>query len=269
MLSLTSSYLNISILLLFQAVETQVGAETLGSDKAIFGFRYSEATYKNLDEYSNWSSDALTKIATNMNNQHTSMRQHLQDRHLAMEINIGQDIFDAQNAIGQGIVDAQNANGQAIVDARNAMSDQHNRMLQWIKPTLCTVYAAALGGMCETFVGPLLEEDQDHIPFELHWPEGQPSLMERLKQIESKVDDGKRSDDETMISSSRNLWVAGTDAKAMELLKEHVNEMKSKMEDSNRKMEDNMAEMGEKVGAIEDSMKEMKEMMSQIMKMMG
>ena len=129
----------------------------------------------------------MTKIATNMNNQHTSMRQHLQDRHLAMEINIGQDIFDAQNAIGQGIVDAQNANGQGIVDARNAMSDQHNQMLGWLYPTLCAIFEQAGGPSCTQSIGPL-KEHQEHIPLELHWPEGQLTLTERLEQIESKFD---------------------------------------------------------------------------------
>ena len=256
-----------------------------------------------------------------------------------MEINIGQDIFDAQNALGQGIVDAQNANGKGIVDARNAMSDQHNQMLGWLYPSLCAIFEQAGGDECTQSIGPL-KEHQEHIPLELHWPEGQPTLTERLQQIEMGGDDirealsdiqralsidvnddavderanqpkiltgdsqtlvdniVKRGEDggadQAKIGNSRNLLVAGTDAKAVELLKEHVNEMKSKMEDSNRKMEDNMAEMGEKVDAIEgsmkkmgdgmkkmedgmkkidskveDSMKEMKEMMSQMMKMMG
>ena len=157
------------------------------------------------------------------------MRQHLQERHLAMETNIGQDIFDAQNALGQGIVDAQNANGQGIVDARNAMSDQHNQMLGWLYPTLCTIYEKVGGDPCTQSIGPL-KEHQEHIPLELHWPEGQSTLMERLEQIGSKFDKalvnndvkriGEGGADQTMINSSRNLLVAGTDTKAMELLTE-------------------------------------------------
>ena len=266
---------------LFEVFDRKFELGTLGPDGAIYGFRYSKATYKNLDEYSKWNKDSLTQIATNMNNQHTSMRQHLQDRHLAMEINIGQDIFDAQNALGQGIVDAQNANGQDIVDARNSISDQHNQMLGWLYPTLCTIYEQVGGDPCTQSIGPL-KEHQEHIPLELNWPEGQPTLMERLEQIESKFDkalvnnDVKRIEEgeanQAKIFSPRNLLVAGTDTQA-------VDEMKNKMEDSNKKMEDNMAEMGEKVDAIEGSikemkdsmkeMKEMKEMMSQMMKMMG
>jgi len=137
--------------------------------------------------------EALQKTNTNMKNQHSSMRKHLQTRHLQLETNIRSDIFDsqndlgkgivtAQNALGQAIVDSRNVNGQAIVDARNANSDQHNAISKWLHENLCTIYAA-LSGTCTEFIGPLPEE-QTFTPMVLSWPEGQLNVMDRLDQME-------------------------------------------------------------------------------------
>ena len=87
----------------FQVVDGELEVLTLGPDQDMYGYEYTKATNTDLHAYGEWNKDALTKIAINMNNQHTSMRQHLQDRHTAMETNVGQDIFDAQNALGQAI----------------------------------------------------------------------------------------------------------------------------------------------------------------------
>ncbi len=107
-----------------------------------------------------------------------------------METNIGQDIFDSQNALGQAIVDAQNANGQAITDARNVISGQHTQIIKMIHDGLplkiCQVYQAT-GGVCATFIGPL-EEDETHVPLEMHWPEGQLSLVEKLNDASTNMD---------------------------------------------------------------------------------
>ena len=134
-----------------------------------------------------WEGDALIAMNENINNQHTSMREHLQKRHLSMETNIGQDLVDLHNALGEAIVDAQNSNGNAIVDAHNAVSDQHNKILKWMHEKfplrICQVYKAT-GGECQTFIGPL-KQDDEHPLIEFYWPEDKPSLGEALKKIET------------------------------------------------------------------------------------
>ena len=97
-----------------------------------------------------------------------------------------EDIADAQNALCHAIVDAikyaQNANGQLI-------TSQHNVLRNWLKEMLCMIYEQ-VNGACvdvEEFIGPL-KEDQAFIPVELSWPEGQPTMAERLDAVEGKVD---------------------------------------------------------------------------------
>merc|ERR1712194_240431 len=74
-----------------------------------------------------------------------------------------------------------NANGKAIVDASNYITSQHNKLSQWLHESLCVMFVKA-GGRCITLIGPL-EEDQSVIPVELYWPEGQPTVFERLEQV--------------------------------------------------------------------------------------
>ena len=171
-----------------QVIDNEWELATLSPHHQQYGYDYINAAYLDMTQFHDWKIKSLSKINGNINEQHTSMRQHLQDRHLAMEVNIGQDIFDLQNALGKSIVDARNANGKAVVDASNDVSDQHNKILKWMHDDfpieICQVYQAT-GGVCQTFIGPLEEDEAEIIPMELHWQEHQPTLIDGLKQIEA------------------------------------------------------------------------------------
>jgi len=202
----------------YQEVNRKYELATEAPSDRLYSQKRITSTYEDLRKHIKWNHEALTAINNNMKSQHTDIRQNLQDRHSDMERNIGTDInearnalgqsivdtqnalgqtiidsqnangqliVDAQNAIGQHVVDARNANGQAIVDARNAVSDQHNQMLQWLYTNLCTINSLA-GGSCNQFIGPL-EEGQTLVPLQLHRPEGQASLIEKLERIETRV----------------------------------------------------------------------------------
>lgn len=215
---------------------------TLGEDKAIYGYEFSRATYFNTKNHNEWNVRALKVIRGNMLNQHSEMKQQLQERHqdianhvgediadaqnalgkaiVGAQNQLGQDIVDAQNALGNYIVDAQNANGQAIVDASNYVTEQHNKLSEWLYDSLCIMFNNS-GGKCKTFIGPL-KEDQSVVPVELSWPEGQPTMLERLEQIQVEV----------------------------------------KEKDDNVKAE--MKEVKEKVDNVQADMKEVKDMMSEL-----
>ena len=178
-----------------------------------------------------------------MKNQHMEMKRQLQERHKDIANHVGEDIADAQNAsghaiveaqndLGQGIVDAQNAlgnyivdaqnaNGQAIVDASNYITLQHNTLSQWLHSNLCLLYQA-LNGTCSEFIGPL-EEDQVFIPVELSWPEGQPTMAERLEQIQSRLSLGAPDDmgngSEITLDFQRVLGAAGATSSPQDTLK--------------------------------------------------
>ena len=185
----------------FRALNRSYEIATLGGYQAIYGYEYSKDTHKLLHDQKLWIHGALTKIAQGMENQHKNMRQHLQDRHLAMESNIGEDTNEAHNALGEAIMEAQNSNGQGITDAQNAMSDQHNRMLGWLHNYLCLIYVA-MNGNCLSLIGPL-QEDQVHIPLDLHWPEGQQTVMKKMRNV--KVMSTERQSKWGLVSL-KSLW---------------------------------------------------------------
>jgi len=170
-----------------QVVDDTYEIATLGPRMEMLGFEYSRATHKNMQAFAKWRHTALMNINTKILEQHTSMRTHLQDRHLAMETNIGQDIVDTQNILGQKITDAQNEAGQGLTNALNYVASQHNEVVEFIEnkfsTNVCKVYQAT-GGLCQTFIGPL-EEGKKHAPLEVSWPENQPSLTERLQDLET------------------------------------------------------------------------------------
>ena len=105
-----------------------------------------------------------------------------------------------------------------------------------------------MSGTCETFIGPL-EEDQMQLPLELHWPEDQPTLMERLHQIEMNGDniqavmegiqralsisvDGTEDGNtkQTKSINARSLSPLGMEAEALTKIKVQVNEIEGNME---------------------------------------
>jgi outer membrane murein-binding lipoprotein Lpp len=68
-------------------------------------------------------------------------------------------------------------------DAQNYITLQHNTLGEWLHDTLCKIFAAS-GGSCSREIGPL-EAHQGFIPMEVHWPEGQLTMMERLEQFDN------------------------------------------------------------------------------------
>ena len=60
---------------------------------------------------------------------------------------------------------------------------QHNVLGEWLHTNLCIIYEA-LDGSCAPEVGPL-NEDQAFLPMQLHWPEGQPNIVQRLEEFKN------------------------------------------------------------------------------------
>ena len=61
-----------------EAVTRDFEISTLGPDQAIYGYKYSQATYHNLKTLTKWQYDSVLKINNVIEVQHTSMREHLQ-----------------------------------------------------------------------------------------------------------------------------------------------------------------------------------------------
>ena len=213
-----ASALLLALTIVYEVLNVKYEMDTLGPDAAIYGYQYSQATYINAKKHNMWSVEALKAINQNMLSQHKEMKEQLQVRHKEIANHVGEDIADAQNALGeaivnaqnqlgQGIVDAQNAlgtsivdvqnaNGQAIVDASNYVTLQHNKLSTWLYKSLCTMFES-MEGSCETFIGPL-EEEQVVVPVELFWPEGQPTMLERFEQIQTDFASGATTKDNAL-----------------------------------------------------------------------
>ena len=71
------------------------------------------------------------------------------------------------------------------IDASNYVTKQHNALSEWLFENLCIIYKAS-GGSCESVIGPL-QENQAHIPMQLYWPEGQPTIMEKIHLIQTSL----------------------------------------------------------------------------------
>ena len=94
-------------------------------------------------------------------------------------------IFDAQNALENHTVGAQNAKGELTVDNRNYIMLQHNKLSQWLYEKLSIIFDN-IGGKSKTFMGSL-KEHQPVVPVQLHWTEDQPTVFERLEQIQKNL----------------------------------------------------------------------------------
>jgi chaperonin cofactor prefoldin len=279
--------------------------DTLGVDKAIYGYYYSRANYHNTKQYNMWNEKALNAIRLNMKDQHTEMKRQLQERHKDIANHVGQDIADSQNALGQAIVDAQNALGQGIVDAQNALGQgivdsqnalgqdivdtsnyitkQHNVLSEWLHDNLCIIYKA-LNGNCARAIGPL-QENQAHIPMQLYWAEGQLNIMEKIDQIQTTLPLALQ--DNLALEDVENANVSGdgglnTIKGKMDTLsnyvKENVNQMdavESKVDALSNDMQDKVDAVDSKINAVEskvdavqDELRELKDMMAKMMGMM-
>ena len=122
---------------------------------------------------------------------------------------------------------------------------------------ICQVYKAT-GGGCRTFIGPL-EEDQDSIPVELHWPEGQPTLDVRLQQIESSLRIDNRDGTFVPVNTS------GVDHNTRGVIDvEVIRILKLQLDEMGRKTERKIDEIGKK---MEREMKETKDRMKTLIDM--
>ena len=221
---------------------------------------------------------------------------------------ISQQVVDARNDIGQGIVDAQNAIGQQVVgefksfgsilaicffcsakfntsnyvilmpittftDTSNYITQQHNTLSDWLHGNLCIIYKA-LNGSCDRAIGPL-NEDQAHIPMQLYWPEGQPTLIERLEQFQTHlslpVSDDLHVDDKTAgdegigrnkhvvmnaLSKEMKDQFVAVEAKVVGAVTDLV---ESKVKTLSQEMQGKEDAVNAKVDAMKDELKDMKD----------
>ena len=233
--------------------------------------------------------------------------------------------MEAQNALGQGIVDSQNALGQGIVgelylhsismfvdfsaqihrftmhkyllircvthsfysDSQNYITLQHNVLGEWLHTNLCVIYEA-LDGSCSREIGPL-QEDQVFIPMQLHWPEGQPNIVQRLEQVQSAIftsteDENGANEKNGNVS---NITRANVYSGDLEAVKNKVDALSSDMKGMQDKVDALSSDVQGKVDAlstdvqgkvdlvegkvdsVKSELKELKDMISTLMGMMA
>jgi len=266
----------VTVTFAYQAVDQAYDIASLGANQAIFDYYYSRANYHNTKHYNEWNEQALNTIRLNMREQHTEMKRQLQKRHKDIANHVGQDIADTQNAlgqaivgaqndIGQGIVDAQNALGQEIVDSQNTLGQaivdsqnyitlQHNELGEWLHTNLCLIYKAS-GGSCDPTVGPL-REDQAYIPMQLHWPDGQLNMMEKIEQLQTSLP--LAAQDNLLLDDSKNANILS--AGGLEMIKDTVNALSSDMQDNAEtvkgKVDDLSSKMQDKVDDLSSKMQD-------------
>eukprot|EP00956_Cyclotella_meneghiniana_P016363 scaffold25814_cov57-Cyclotella_meneghiniana.AAC.3 len=250
--------------LAFQVIDHMYEKATLGPNTAIYGQYYDRANYLNIRGFTEWNEKALDTIRLNMKDQHQEMKRQLQERHKDIANHVGQDIADAQNALGEAIVDAQNDLGQGIVDAQNALGQgivnaqnalgqsivdtsnyitkQHNIIGDWLHESLCEIYRVS-GGSCHPTVGPL-EEDQSYIPMQLHWPEGQLNMMEKIDQLHTILPLSVQ--DNLMLHDSGNSNVSS--AVSLGTITRKMNALSSKVQEKVDAVEN---KLGDKVNVVE------------------
>merc|ERR1711966_257806 len=149
---------------------------------------------------------------------------------------------------------------------------QHNKSSAWLHGSLCTLVAQN-GVTCESFIGPL-EHDQSFIPVEFHWPEGEPTLIERLKQIQRAIStdtlgDGSIDDSaevqvtpeaksaamQTVVASKIDAAVSKLDIQSVEI-RNKVDDMQSKVDDMQSKVDEKLKNMKEDMKSVKMEMKE-------------
>lgn len=155
-----------------------------------------------------------------------------------------------------GTAEAQNALGQGIVDAQNYITDQHNKIGEWLHGSLCLIYAA-VDGSCSRQIGPL-QEDEAFIPVHLHWPEGQPTMIEKLEQMQQNL----------AVAAPPEMTGGQADKTKIDTLDEKVDNIKTilneKVEGLDEKIDNIKNILDEKVEGMQTEMKELKEMLSMI-----
>ena len=132
---------------------------------------------------------------------------------------------------------------------------------------MCLIYKAS-GGSCDRTIGPL-NENQAHIPMQLYWPEGQPTLIERLEHFQTHLVlaspddllvDGETSGDEgiggnkpvVMSALSKEIkdQVDAVETK-VDVVETKVDVVETKVDVLSNKMEDKVDAVETKVDAVE------------------
>ena len=147
-----------------------------------------------------------------------------------------------------------------ITETSNYITKQHNELSEWLHENLCLIYAAS-GGSCDRFIGPLTE-NQAHIPMQFYWPEGQPTLIDRLEQFQTNLPLAGPNDlvVDDKDGSSKGMGKSMDDLKA---IKDDLDALSNDMQHKVDTLKDEMREM-------KDEMKnEMREMKDLIFKLMG
>ena len=149
-------------------------------------------------------------------------------------------------------------------DTSNYITKQHNILGEWLHENLCQIYKVS-GSSCDPAVGPL-EEDQTYIPMQLHWPEGQLNIMEKIDELQTTLPfsiEGKLQLDYTEnsnVSSAGNLGTIthkiGALSDAVEnKLGDKVNVIESKVDSLSNDMKDKVNAVQSKVDALADDVK--------------
>ena len=148
-------------------------------------------------------------------------------------------------------------------DTSNYITKQHNVLSKWLHENLCLIYKAS-GGSCDRFIGPLTE-NQAHIPMQLYWPEGQPTLVDRLEQFGANLSlaapDDLVADD--LVGSDNGM------GKSMDGLKAIKDDFDALSNEVQQKVDALKGEIKDEMREMKDEMREMKDLIYKLMGMMS
>ena len=154
-------------------------------------------------------------------------------------------------------------------DAQNYITSQHNALGEWLHTNLCAIYLA-VNGSCDRAIGPL-SENQAFIPMELHWPEDQPNMFQKLEQLQTALelstsehvsDNRKIADGSSAAKRTVQLHDLTAVHEKFDVFSESMHTRVSAIEG---KVEARVGSVEEKVDGIRDELKEMKEMLFSLM----
>ena len=175
-----------------------------------------------------------------------------------------------------------------ITDTSNYITEQHNALSEWLHENLCIIYRA-LQGTCARAIGPL-QENQAHIAMQLHWPEGQLNIMEKIDQLQTTLplasqdnlmldhienanvssDGGMKSIMDKMDALSSNVQENVNKVDAVEI---KMDAFDSKVDALSNDMRNKMDAVDSKVDALssdmQDELRELKDMMTKLMNMIA
>lgn len=153
-------------------------------------------------------------------------------------------------------------------DAQNYITEQHNKLGEWLHENLCLIYEQVIEGEggCDRAIGPL-EEHQGFIPVQFHKPEG-PTILYRLEQIQNVLTIGNEAGDKDDMYASND---SKTNAHSASIVQ---SELETKFEDVQGKIDavsldvkgiDNKVDgLESKVESVENELRELKDIISKL-----